>query len=140
MSSFAGIAQSNTIKHFNVANGLAIEGYDPVAYFVEGKAVKGIKSISATVSGVTYYFSKEEYKKIFLKEPTKYVPQYGGWCAYAIGAKGEKVEVNPKTFTIYNGKLYLFYNAYFTNTLTQWKKNEANLMKQADHNWSNIIN
>jgi YHS domain-containing protein len=140
MAAFGCFAQSTNTKHSNTVNGVAIEGYDPVAYFIEGKAVKGIKSISTSVSGVTYYFSKEEYKKMFLKEPSKYAPQYGGWCAFAIGAKGEKVEVNPKTFTIYNGKLYLFYNAYFTNTLTQWKKNETNLMKQADRNWSNIIN
>lgn len=140
MVAMTSFAQAPNAKQYNVVNGLAIEGYDPVAYFVDGKAVKGIKSIATTVSGITYYFSKEAYKSLFLKEPMKYAPQYGGWCAYAIGAKGEKVDVNPKTFTIYDGKLYLFYNAYFNNTLTLWKKNEAKLMKQADYNWSKIIN
>ena len=73
--------------------------------------------------------------KTFKKDPTKYEPQYGGWCAYAMGAKGEKVEINPETFKIVDGKLYLFYNRFFSNTLTDWNKDEAHLKKQADVNW-----
>ena len=57
------------------------------------------------------------YKEVFLKNPTNFEPEYGGWCAYAMGDSGEKVTINPETFKIINGKLYLFYNAFLTNTL-----------------------
>jgi YHS domain-containing protein len=126
-------------KHFNLESGVAIQGYDPVAYFTENKAVKGNEKNSTNFSGVTYYFESQNNKELFLKNPTQYEPQYGGWCAFAMGDYGKKVEINPKTFKIYEGKLYLFYNAYFTNTLKSWNKNEVNLKKQADNNWSSLL-
>ncbi|MCU0422431.1 MAG: YHS domain protein [Bacteroidia bacterium] len=132
------IAQNSTVnrlKHYNLEKGLAIQGYDPVAYFIAGKAVKGNKLISAHVQGAIYYFSTETNKKIFLTNPVKYEPQYGGWCAYAMGDYGKKVEVDPETFKILDGKLYLFYNAYLNNTLTSWNKDEKNLKIKADANW-----
>src|SRR4051812_40820817 len=74
-------------KQYNLDEGLAIQGYDPVAYFTEGKAVKGSKSNAVFHEGVTYYFSSAANKEAFKKNPAKYEPQYGGWCAYAMGAK-----------------------------------------------------
>jgi YHS domain-containing protein len=127
-------------KEYNLENGLAIQGYDPVAYFTQKKAVKGKSSIATTYDGVIYYFSSNDNKELFKKNPSGYDPQYGGWCAYAMGAKGEKVEVDPETFKIVNGKLFLFYNAYFNNTLKSWNKDEANLNRKADANWKKIIN
>lgn len=127
-------------KEYNLENGLAIQGYDPVAYFTQKKAVKGKSSIATTYDGVIYYFSSNDNKELFKKNPSGYEPQYGGWCAYAMGAKGEKVEVDPETFKIINGKLFLFYNAYFNNTLKSWNKDEANLNRKADANWKKIIN
>jgi YHS domain-containing protein len=127
------------IKQFNLGNNhLAINGYDPVAYFVDEKAIAGNKSIKADYNGVIYYFVSEKHKNLFTANPTKYEPEYGGWCAYAMGAKGEKVEVDPETFKVVNGKLYLFYNRFFNNTLKTWNKDEANLKKKADNNWSSI--
>ncbi len=67
-----------------------------------------------------------------------YEPQYGGWCAYAMGNSGEKVEVDPETYKIVDGKLYLFYNKYFTNTLKSWNKDEAKLKSKADESWKNF--
>ena len=128
------------IKEFNLENKVAIQGYDPVAYFKQNKAVKGKKEISAAVEGVTYYFATQTNKDIFAKSPAMYEPQYGGWCAYAIGAKGEKVEIDPETFKIVDGKLNLFYNAYFNNTLKSWNNDEINLRKKADTNWKKLIN
>lgn len=122
-------------KQFNLEDNLAIQGYDPVAYFLQGKAVKGSKDLAVYHQGVTYYFSSAANKEAFKKSPDQYEPQYGGWCAYAMGAKGEKVEVDPKTFKIVGGKLYLFYNRFFTNTLTDWNKDEGNLKQKADVNW-----
>ncbi len=128
------------IQQFNLSkSGLAIEGYDPVAYFTGNKATQGKKEISITYEGVTYYFSTAQNRETFKAAPMKYEPQYGGWCAYAMGAKGEKVEIDPETFKIVNGKLYLFYNKYFNNTLKSWNKDEVQLNANADRNWSKFI-
>lgn len=126
---------SKRTAQYNVENKVAIQGYDPVAYFNQGKAVKGKKEILASYLGVIYKFSSNENKDAFLKNPSKYEPQYGGWCAYAMGSAGEKVEINPETFKIIDGKLYLFYNAYFNNTLKSWNKDESDLKSKADNNW-----
>lgn len=84
------------VKQFNVEKGVAIQGYDPVAYFTQGKALKGSKSNAAIAEGITYYFSSAANKDLFLKDFKKYEPQYGGWCAYAMGSSGEKVKSTPK--------------------------------------------
>lgn len=117
---------------------LALAGYDPVSYLREKKAMKGKESITAESDGVTYRFSSQANKDLFLKSPSAYKPQYGGWCAYAMGAKGEKVEVDPETFKIVDGKLYLFYNKFFNNTRDSWNKNEPELKAKADKNWGKL--
>jgi YHS domain-containing protein len=136
--SVTGSAQNSRATHFNLEKKVAIQGYDPVAYFTQKKAVKGKKEIASTYEGVTYYFSTQANKAAFAKNPSGYEPQYGGWCAFAMGDYGEKVEINPETFKILDGKLYLFYNAYFNNTLKSWNKDEVNLKKKADANWKKI--
>lgn len=125
-------------KHFNIEKGIAIQGFDPVAYFLMNKAIKGSKSFAANIEGVTYYFSSQKNKDIFSKDPKKYEPQYGGWCAYAMGANNEKVEVDPETFKIIDGKLYLFFHSWINNTLTKWNEDEKNLKAKADKNWTII--
>lgn len=131
-------AQSNTRKkQFNIdKTALALEGYDPVAYFSSKKAVEGKKEISFTSEGITYHFSSTQNRDLFKANPAKYEPQFGGWCAYAMGENGEKVSVDPETFKILNGKLYLFYNKYFNNTLKDWNKNETTLKQKAEQNWT----
>jgi YHS domain-containing protein len=126
-------------KHFNLENGVAIYGYDPVGYFKQGKAVEGKKEYAISHQGITYYFSTSVNKEEFRKNPAAYEPQYGGWCAYAMGHSGEKVEIDPDTYKIVNGKLYLFYNKYFNNTLKTWNKDENNLKRKADQNWDNTV-
>lgn len=127
-------------KQYNLErSGLAIEGYDPVAYFTSNKAIEGRKDISVVYESITYRFTSTQNKELFNANPSKYEPQYGGWCAYAMGAKGEKVEVDPKTFKIINGKLYLFYNKFFNNTLKSWNKNESSLRSSADQQWKKFI-
>ncbi|HET9431493.1 MAG TPA: YHS domain-containing (seleno)protein, partial [Chitinophagaceae bacterium] len=126
-------------KHFNLDNGIAIKGYDPVAYFKNKTAVEGKKEHAVFHQGITYYFSTAENKESFKKQPGSYEPQYGGWCAYAMGAKGEKVSVDPETFKIVNGKLYLFYNRNFNNTLKSWNKHESELLPKADASWKKAI-
>ena len=136
-------AQDNTVirkKHFNTNNAIAIEGYDPVAYFMQSKAVKGKKEFTYTQQGITYNFSTAVNKELFKINPAKYEPQYGGWCAYAMGNDGTKVEVDPETFKIVDNKLYLFYNKFFTNTLKSWNKNETKLKLNADASWQKTFN
>ncbi|WP_139957126.1 YHS domain-containing (seleno)protein [Flavicella sediminum] len=118
--------------------GFAADGYDVVAYF-EDKATEGEKAFVTEIEGVKYKFSSAENLKKFKANPKKYQPQYGGWCGYAIGAKNEKVDINPKTFEIRDGKLYLFYNSWGINTLKLWNEEGAEVLKKkADENWRKL--
>ncbi len=134
----AGVAHAQALKpFFNVdSKGLWVEGYDPVAYLVQGKAMKGSVQITTTYKGAAFRFSNATHLALFKKDPEHYLPQYGGWCAYALGANNEKVEVDPETFKVKDGKVFLFYNAFFNNTLTTWNKNEAQLYQSAEQHWA----
>ena len=134
-STFAQTAKRT--KNFNVDKStLAIEGYDPVSYFTTNKATKGKSNIASVYEGITYRFASEQNRAAFKANPAKYEPQFGGWCAYAMGENGEKVSINPETFKIVNGKLYLFYNKFFNNTLKDWNENENELKQKAEKNWT----
>jgi YHS domain-containing protein len=122
-------------SQLNTKNKLAVEGYDVVAYFKQNKAVKGNKDFAVAADGTIYYFTTAENKEAFKANAKMYLPQYGGWCAYAMGATGEKVEIDPETFKIVNNKLYLFYHTWTNNTLTKWNKDEAKLKAAADASW-----
>jgi YHS domain-containing protein len=127
-------------KEFNLDDdNIALQGYDVVSYFM-GTPQKGNKSILYEYKGVIYWFNTTENLDLFKKQADKFEPVYGGWCAFALGDSGEKVKVDPKTFKIIDGNLYLFYNFYFNNTLIDWNKDEYELKKKADENWNNIIN
>ena len=125
-------------QHYNTKSNLAIQGYDPVSYF-NNNPQKGAKSFTYAHNGVMYRFVSEINRKTFSENPGKYEPQYGGWCAYAMGKDGSKVAINPKTYKIKDGKLYLFYNAWGTNTLNYWNDDETSLKSKADVNWKKII-
>jgi YHS domain-containing protein len=88
------------------AQGLALRGYDPVAYFEDGKPTLGVEKFSASYAGARYLFASESHRKLFLENPKKYVPEYGGFCAVGTSF-GEKVDVDPNTGKIINGRLYL---------------------------------
>lgn len=126
-------------KEYNTNKGLALDGYDAVAYHTNNKAIKGKKEFSVVAENIIYYFSSEVNKQLFRANYKKYLPEYGGWCAYAMGATGEKIEVDPETFKILNGKLYLFYHSWVNNTLNKWNKDENNLKTKADINWQKFI-
>jgi YHS domain-containing protein len=135
----AAIGQASKSAKQNLdSDRLAIEGYDPVAYFKGKKAVEGKKELAHEYQGAVYRFSTQQNREAFIAAPSAYLPQYGGWCAYAMGATGEKVEVDPETFKIVDGKLYLFYNKFFNNTLETWNKNETALKSKADINWKSL--
>jgi len=124
---------------YYLKKGYIAEGYDVVSYFNK-KPLEGNKKYQTIYDGVKFKFSSEKNLALFKENPTKYIPQYGGYCAYAIGKTDEKVSINPKTFEIRDGKLYLFYNSWGTNTLKLWlKENPQQLKKQADINWKKRI-
>ncbi len=123
---------------YNLKKGFVVNGYDVVSYF-NNNPMEGNKKYKATFEGVNYKFSSEKNLNEFNKNQKKYIPQYGGYCAYAIAVKSEKVSINPETFLIKDGKLYLFYNAWGTNTLNLWKQNnEEQLQETGDTNWEKI--
>lgn len=125
-------------KNYYTKKGVVAKGYDVVSYFNK-EAKEGSKEFSTDYDGVKFYFSSKENLATFKKNPTKYIPQYGGFCAYAVGAYGKKVSINPETYEIRGGKLYLFYNKGNTNTLNLWVKEGAEeLKKKADNNWKKI--
>ena len=111
--------------------GVAIKGYDPVAYFVSSKAQKGKKEISHLHAGNTWQFTNETNKKAFIANPVAYIPQYGGHCAYA-ASKNSIAPVDPKAWEIRNNKLYLNYSIRIHR---KWlPKAAANIVK-GDANW-----
>ncbi|MCP5048754.1 MAG: YHS domain protein [bacterium] len=134
---FAGDSEAKG-KHFVNDRNVAVDGYDVVAYFNQNEAVKGNKMHAATYDGVTFLFSSEANKKAFTSNPGNFLPQYGGWCAFAVGAKNVKFAPDPKTFKLLEGKLYLFYNGEHGNTSIFWNKDEASLKKKADSNWKKM--
>jgi YHS domain-containing protein len=138
--SICGFGQSDALRtqHFNLKKSIAIEGYDPVSYF-QGLPLEGTQDFKFTYKGATYHFATQANLDSFKLAPHKYEPVYGGWCAYAMGKSGEKVKIDPETFKIVEGKVYLFYNFWGNNTLEAWNKNEKKLKVSADHNWKNIV-
>ncbi len=125
-------------KNFNTRKDVAIDGYDPVSYF-DDKPLEGVVKYSVVHRGITYRFANAANTEKFKSTPDKYEPAYGGWCAYAMGASGDKVKVDPETFKILDGKLYLFYNFWGNNTLSEWNKNEKDLKRKGDQNWKKFV-
>jgi len=127
-------------ENYNLKKGFIAEGYDVVAYF-GNEALKGNDQFTTEFKGAKYKFVSSENLKTFLENPKMYVPQYGGYCAYAVAVKGEKIGVNPNSFQIIDDKLYLFYDSWGVDTLEKWNEEGVEkLRKQADSNWKNITN
>lgn len=125
-------------KDFNLKKGLVAKGYDVVSYF-ENKAEEGKKEFLTNYNGVKYQFTSKEHLNTFKNNPENYIPQYGGWCAYALGANETKYDINPETFEIRDGKLYLFYNSWGINTLEKWaNENPEQLRLKADNYWKSL--
>lgn len=120
-----------------IKNGVAIDGYDVVSYFKDGPQ-KGKESFKTVYQGTTYLFASAAHLAIFKEDSKRYLPQYGGFCAYAVAKSGDKVSINPKTYEIRDDKLYLFYNAWGTNTLKKWLKDPEEFRQKADANWSSL--
>jgi len=128
------------IEHFNLEeNKVALSGYDPLTYFINNPH-KGFEKYAYSYKGVTYHFISEKSREIFSKNPEKYEPQYGGWGAYALTKdKPDLMEVDPKTYKIKDGKLYLFYNNWGINMKKKWDKDEQKNTIKANSFWKELI-
>ena len=111
-----------------------ISGYDPVAYFTEGKPVRGNGYHVAEYKGVTYAFANKKNRKMFEANPEKYVPAYGGYCAYGV-AVGKKFVADPTVWRIVDGTLYVNLDRDIQRT---WEKDVPGNIKKADANWTEI--
>jgi len=131
--------KTNAQSIYHNEENVAINGYDLVSYFTDSKAVKGNSKYTANHNGSIFYFSSLDHKKAFKKNPSKYIPQFDGYCAYAVAAMNKKVPTNPETFKIVDGKLYLFFNDLYEgksfNTIEPWNADESNLLNTANGNW-----
>lgn len=116
---------------------VGLVGYDPVSYFPEGggKPQKGLISIAAEHDGVTYRFASEAHKTAFLKTPAKYLPAYGGWCTWAVAELGKRVDVDPESYVVKNGRLHVFYRDPALDTRAKFLENPDGLLQKAEANW-----
>jgi YHS domain-containing protein len=117
-------------------NDIAIKGYDPVAYFQEGKPIQGKESFSFKWHGLTWYFKNKEDKDLFAKNPEQYAPQYDGYCSWAMTG-GEKAPTDPEVWKIVSGKLYLNCSRA---SFAKWSDDIPGNIKKADRNWAKMKN
>lgn len=116
-------------------SGIAIRGFDTVAYFTEGKAVEGKTSISTEWKGAIWQFSKQEHLDLFTANPEKYAPQYGGYCAYGV-AVNNLVKIEGDLWDIVDGKLYLNFNRSFQK---KWRARTQHYINEADAKFEGLL-
>lgn len=127
-------AEEGPVAAVNTEHGLAIHGYDPVAYFLDGEAREGSPEHTARHAGATYRFVSAEHRDRFVAEPERWLPQYGGWCAYAMSVDSI-ADIDPRRWSITDGKLYL--NAgYLASGL--WAVGTASNIEKADAHWAGL--
>jgi YHS domain-containing protein len=120
------------------SSGVVLEGYCPVAYFEAGKPVRGKAKYASTHNDVTYYFVSNGARKMFDANPEKYVPAYGGWCAFGMAVK-DKFPVDPTNFKIVNGRLLVFLKNKNVDAREKWNDgNERKLLARAASHWKKV--
>lgn len=131
-----GVQTATAGTEININDDAAVHGHDVVAYFKDGKAMSGSTEFTAEHEGATYRFSSAENRDMFSKNPAKYAPQYGGYCAFG-AAMGRKFDVDPDAWKIVDGKLYLNNSK---KVQVRWSQDIPGFIKGADGNWSKIRN
>lgn len=116
------------------AAGVAVSGYDPVAYFTDSAAVKGSTEFTTTYQGASYRFASAAHRDTFQADPAKYAPMYGGYCAYGV-AKGNKVGIDPDAYRVYEGRLYLNYSSGIQK---RWVKDIPGYIAEAERAWPGL--
>lgn len=131
---FSGMALAQKPAVYADAAG-AIRGYDPVAYFAEGRPVKGLREFSHQWQGATWRFASAQNRERFAADPQKYAPQYGGYCAYGV-ANNYAVSIDPAAWRIVDGKLYLNYSK---GVQADWNRDVPGYIRKADANWPGAL-
>lgn len=126
----SSLAKGQTSPYY-CEKGIAINGYDAVACFMQNSAVKGSEAFSYQWNNAQWLFSSQSHLDLFKKNPEKYAPQYGGWCAYGV-SENHKSPTDPKAFTISGDKLYLNYN---TKVMQLWRRDTTKHINLANQNW-----
>jgi YHS domain-containing protein len=124
-------SSGSAVPAVNAAEGVGLKGYDPVAYFIMGQPAKGADEYNFRWKGVTYRFASPETRETFKADPEKYLPQYGGYCAYAMSLN-RIADIDPSRWAIVNGRLYLN-NGYLAQSL--WSLNKSGNIASGDRNW-----
>jgi len=128
---FAAVA-GDDVKLLNLnKDGVILDGYDPVAFFTDNKPVLGTTAFQSTYRGAIYHFASADHKALFDKEPAKYEPQFGAFCAYAVSV-GRTAPIDVDTFSIINGRLVVQHNA---RAVGLWNKDPQGSLKHADKYW-----
>lgn len=127
-------AEAKTLVNQSFLGGVAIEGADPVAYHTQGKRVDGDTSITADWNGATWRFSSTAHRDLFLANPNKYAPAYGGYCAWAV-SQGYTASIDPDAWSVVDGVLYLNYSKGVQNT---WEKDIPGHIASGNENWPGI--
>lgn len=130
----AGVASAEELVNVAGASHIALDGYDAVAFFTDAKPVHGSLDYTATYQGATYMFASEDHQKRFKANPARYVPQYGGFCAYGV-AVGKLLPIDISTWQIRNEKLYLNLNP---DALKAFNADFSGLVSKADTNWPKL--
>ena len=134
LMAMAACAANSWGGEFYEKEGVALEGYDPVAYFTDGKPVEGSPQYTADFQGSVFHFASAANRDVFVADPERYAPQYGGFCAFGT-AGGYKAAIDPAAFTIVNGRLYLNYN---DDIRQQWSADVPGMVAKADANWPEV--
>jgi len=129
-------AQAADPVYTGTLSDLAVSGYDPVAYFAEGKPVEGSSDYEHEWNGATWRFASQENLEAFKAEPEKYAPQYGGYCAWAV-SQGYTASADPDAWKIVDGKLYLNYSQSIQQ---RWSQDIPGNVSKADENWPKVLN
>ena len=127
---FAALAPAAEVVNID-KDGLAVQGYDPVAYFTDGKAVKGSAEFTATYKGASYQFASAEHRDLFNQSPAKYEPQFGGFCGYAASIN-KLAPIMPEYFQVLHDRLVLQHNE---KAWELWHQDVEGNLKKADANW-----
>jgi len=132
--SFVAFGQGKSLQNLD-KNGLAIQGYDPVAFFTQNRPVKGLPEFESQYHGARYLFASADDKAAFDANPAKYEPQFGGFCAYGV-SKGKTVPVKIEAFQIVNGRLLMQYDL---EVKKEFNKDAQGNLQKADQNWPDIV-
>ncbi|MGH6770236.1 MAG: YHS domain-containing (seleno)protein [Xanthobacteraceae bacterium] len=132
---FTNAAAAAPEIYTGIVRGTAVGGYDPVAYFTQGKPVPGRRDITLVWNNVTWRFANEKNRELFKAKPEAYAPQYGGYCAYAV-SQGYTAHGDPRHWSVVGGRLYLNYNASVKRT---WDKDQGGYIAKGDKHWPKVL-